>query len=250
MNKSSYLSRLLKISFILLIYIAFASCSQNLPEVKMASGSVVFEYEDQEQAPNARFGVFVEAESNPQRFSSMRVKSEEKGFEWETSDIIVFKEEDRTMAGYSNFVMPEGHKIPTGKYIAVYENADHEEIETDFYIDYNEKYYELKASEVPAFMKKSNGLNRISIYDDKEILIYFGDRTGEFRTTRDIWNKFQNAETFNDIWCENGKSVICVLPKELVKPEKVKTDETEETTGDSLVEPVETSVETQAIENN
>lgn len=224
MNKSSYLSKLLKISILVLIYVGFISCSQNLPEVKMANGSVVFEYDSQEETPKARFGVFVEAESNPQRFSTMKVKSEEKGFEWETSDIIIFQNEDKTMAGYSNFVMPQGQKIPTGKYIVIYVNADKEETETDFYIDYNEKYYDLKGSEVPAYMKKHNGSNKISIYDQDEILIYFGDRNGDFRTTRDIWNRFQNAETFNDIWTENGKSVICVLPKELVKPEKVKTD--------------------------
>lgn len=228
MKNTSVKNKIFALVSLVLVYIAFASCSQNLPETGNASSSVIFEYENEESLPQARFSVFVEAISDPHRFASLKIRSEEMGYEWETDELVNIQQDDRTMSGYTNFVMPDGQKIPAGKYTAIYMNADEQEYETEFYIDYNSKIYELKASEIPGFMKKNYGANKISIYDDAQVLIFFGDRTSELRTTRDIWNNFQNAEYFNDIWYASGKSVICILPKELVKPEKVEATTSEE----------------------
>lgn len=228
MKNFSLKNSLLTLFSISLLFTVFMSCSQNLPDVGPASSSIIFEYADEESLPQARLSVFVEAISDPHRFATLKIRSEENGYEWETDNLINIVEDDKTMSGYTNFVMPEGEKIPTGKYTAIYINADEEETEKEFYIDYNKKIYDLKSTEIPAFMRKSYSVNKISIYDDAEVLIFFGDRTQDFKTTRDIWNNYQNASYFNDIWYTSGNSIICILPKQIVKPEKVEAAESKE----------------------
>lgn len=226
MGKKISLKKIICLSSFILVII-FASCSQNLPEIGQANTSVIFEYEDTESLPKARFSVFVDSVSNPRRFASLRVRSEEENYEWEIDDLIMFETSEKTFAGYTNFVMPEGLEIPKGKYSVIFTNADEEEIEKEFYIDYNSDFYELKSTEIPDYMKKRSANNKIAIYDNDSLLIYYGERNKDFKTTRDIWNKYQNAEFFNDIWSMSGNTVICILPQELVKPEKVEAEEPE-----------------------
>lgn len=225
MGKKLSLNKIFSLISLAVVYVIFASCSQNLPEVRQASSSIIFEYEDDESLPQARFSVFVESVSDPRRFAGLKVHSETEGYEWEVDDLVMIENEDKTYAGYTNFVMPEGEKIPKGKYTVIFTNADEEEYETEFYLDYNTKYYELKAPDVPEFMKKRSGNNKIAIYNKDSLLIYYGERNVEFKTTRDIWNKYQNADFFNDIWSMSGNTVICILPKELVQPEKAEESE-------------------------
>lgn len=213
-----------------LIYVLLTGCSQNLPEVKQTNSSIIFEYEDEESLPYARFSVFAESVSNPRRFDSLTVRSLETEYEWEVEDLVILEDENKCYAGYTNFVMPEGIQIPKGKYSAIFKNADEEEFETEFYLDYNSKIYELTSSKIPDFMKSRSGNNKIAIYDNNSVLIFYGERTNELKTTRDIWNRYQNAEVFNDIWCASGNNVICILPNEMVKPEKVESNKIEKET--------------------
>lgn len=221
----SFCKSFLKTVLIFLCYVLFASCSQNLPEVKQANGTIVFEYENEDSFPNARMTVFVESVSDPRRYDTIKVQSYNQDFEWETEEISMIQGTKKKYAGYTNFVMPEGEKFPAGRYNAVYINADEEEVSSDFSIDYDLALYEIKASDLPAFMKKHNGTNKIAIYNQQEMLIFFGEKNNDLRTTRDIWNQFREADSFQEIWEAGNRTVICVLPKELVRPDKVQTEE-------------------------
>lgn len=218
--------RLLEFLSLSIISLSFVviSCSSNVPEIRSASASIIFEYANEDALPTSRFSVFVEAESDPRRFDSMKVESVSKDFEWETDDLDKIDGKNGKYAGYTNFVMPKGEKIPNGRYKVIYVNADEEEVEAEFYLDYNTKYYELKASQVADYMKNHNGINKIALYDENKIMLFFGERTDEYKTTRDIWYKFRDAQEFQDIWTSPNSSVICILPLALVQPEKVDED--------------------------
>lgn len=204
--------------FSLLFFII--SCSSNVPEVKSANTSIIFEYENEDSLPTARFSVFVEAESDPRRFETMKVRSLIKDFEWETDEIAKIDGKNGKYAGYTNFVMPKGEKIPTGRYSVVFVNADEEEVEAEFYLDFNSRFYEMKPGEIADYMKNHNGMNKLALYDENKILIFYGERTDDYKTVRDIWYHYREAQEFQDIWTAQNNSVICILPIELVQPEK------------------------------
>ena len=69
-------------------------------------------------------------------------------------------------------------------------------------------------------MSKKRGVEKIAVYDKEHILIYFGDRTEEFMTTRAIWNKYRDAASYQIIWYTGGGSVICITPEKPVTPEE------------------------------
>ena len=69
-------------------------------------------------------------------------------------------------------------------------------------------------------MAKKRGVEKIAIYDKEHILIYFGDRTEEFRTTRDIWNKYREANMYQVIWYAANGTVICISPEKPVSPDE------------------------------
>ncbi len=68
-------------------------------------------------------------------------------------------------------------------------------------------------------MSEKKGIEKIAIYDKEHILIYFGDRTEEFTTTRDIWNKYRDASTYQIIWYTRNANVICITPEKPVSPD-------------------------------
>ena len=67
-------------------------------------------------------------------------------------------------------------------------------------------------------MSKKQGIENIAVYDNEHVLIYFGERE-ELRTTRDIWNKFREAESYQVIWYTPKGNVICITPEKPVTPE-------------------------------
>lgn len=215
--KNIFLSILISILFLCINI----SCSQSTPEIHQANGTVIFDYEDKESLPTARLSVFVEAQSDPRRFEVIKLKSEEKGFEWETNDISKIQNESKSYVGFTNFVMPEQEIIPSGKYSVIFINANEEQVESEFNLVYNLDSYNLTAEEVPDFAKKNKGINKIAIYDQQNKMLYFGNKAPDYMTSRDIWNAFSEADYYYDVWIIKNLSVLFIMPKELVQPEEV-----------------------------
>lgn len=212
-----------KLSFISLLFAAFIglfiSCSQNTPEVYSTDYSVVFDYSDETTAPSARLTVFVSSGSDVRRYQRIKIKSLENGYCWDTQNITKLEADDIQWAGCTNLVMPENEKLPVGIYEITYYNADEKEVSFTLDVKYDIDIYELLLPDLEAFMRKKHGIERIAVYDKEHILIYFGDRTEEFKTTRDIWNRYSNAATYQIIWYLQNGNIICIAPEKPVTPE-------------------------------
>ena len=83
-------------------------------------------------------------------------------------------------------------------------------------------------------MADKHGIEKIAVYDKEHILIYFGNRTENFRTTRDIWNTYREAEYYQVIWYSRDGKVICIEPEKPVVPETEVKDEEKENTEESV----------------
>ena len=199
-----------------------ASCTQVSPQLGMSDYSVIFDYENEESLPTVRFSLFMSSDSDVRRYERIRIKAVETGYVWETDKIAVMDKDGRQWAGCTNIVAPEKEKLPSGTYEITYYNADEKEYSVNLEIKYDMDFYDVVFSALPQLMHEKDGIEKIAIYDKEHILIFFGDRKEEFRTTRGIWNVYREAETYQIIWCTSDNSVLCIGPEMPVTPESDK----------------------------
>ena len=206
-------------SLILLISALFMlSCTQNLPEIRYSNMTVIFDYKDNDSLPDSRLSIFVESISDVRRYETMNVVNNQNGFSWDVSQLIRIRSAEKMYAGNTNLKVPSGEMIPTGEYKIVYSNADLEQVESKVNLEYDSVFYETKAADIPDLMLQKKGIKNISIYDKSDKMIYYGERNSQLSDNRKIWNKYSNASYFHEIWILPDKSVICVMPKQLVVP--------------------------------
>ncbi len=201
------------------IIMLFASCSQNTPEITSTDYSVIFDYTNDETLPEARLSIFASSESDVRRYQRIKITSLEAGYTWDTENITMLEAEDVQWAGCTNIVAPAEEKLPVGKYEVTYFNADEKEYTLTLDVKYDLEFYEVLLPALPEVMSKKRGIEKIAIYDKEHILIYFGDRTEQFLSTRDIWNQFRDASTYQIIWYTSNGNVICIAPEKPVTPE-------------------------------
>ena len=206
----------------------FISCSQNTPEISFTDYSIIFDYEKEDELPAARLSVFAASGSDVRRYEKIRITSLDTGFCWETDNIARMESDEVQWAGCTNLVAPENEKLPVGKYEITYFNADEKECVVNLEVRYDIGFYDVLVSGLADYMAEKRGIEKIAIYDKEHILIYFGNRTEELQTTRDIWNKYREAEYYQVIWYTRDGKVICIEPEKPVVPEEEKVVEESE----------------------
>ena len=198
----------------------FMSCSQNLPEVASADYSVIFDYSDETTLPSARLSVFANSASEVRRYQRIKITSLENGWCWDTEILAMLESDDTQWTGCTNLVPPENEKLPVGTYEITYYNADEKEYSLTVDVKYDIQFYDVLLPALPEVMSKKRGIEKIAVYDKEHILIYFGDRTEEFLTTRAIWNRYREAASYQVIWYADKGNLICVTPEKPVTPEE------------------------------
>ena len=211
----------------------YISCSQNTPELSASDYSIIFDYVNEENTPSARLSVFAASGSDVRRYERIRITSLDTGLTWETDNISRMETEEVQWAGCTNLVAPEEEKLPVGKYEITYYNADEKECTVNLDVRYDIGFYDVLLNDLADYMADKNGIEKIAVYDKEHILIYFGNRTENFATTRDIWNTYREAEYYQVIWYSRDGRVICIEPEKPVTPENTNKDEEIENTEES-----------------
>ena len=216
MNKNFFQKHFILFSVIICAFCI--SCSNNAPQIQNARMAVVFDYNNKEDLPLARLSIFVEATSNPRRFETVTVSSDQNELVWEATDLVLAADETNTYCGVTNLVMPANEKIPSGEYTIVFTQSDEEKKEIKKTVNYDKSLYEAKAGDVPDIMKKYYGTRMITIYDNEKNVLYYGPRSAELNDARGIWNNYRDAAEFQESWVNQNGTVICNLPLEKVAP--------------------------------
>lgn len=203
-----------------LVFGLFFSCSQTTPDIQNATYSVIYDYKNVDEKPNARLSIFLESSSDVRRYDRIKVFSEDSQFIWDFDEIITLEKENYQFAGTTSLCPPENEIIPSGTYIITCINADEKQDELKISVSYDKDFYDIKENNVPSKMQNKNGINKIAIYDEQNVMIYFGEKTDQMKTNRDIWNIYSNAKYYQDIWCDYKSNVICILSAKEITPEK------------------------------
>lgn len=199
-------------SLFLIFPLFLLSCSQNLPDVARIDYSVIFDFQDDENLPNARLSVFVESYSDVRRVEKITITSTKNQFCWQINNPDLIENKGTQWCGNANLKMPNKDFFPLGIYKVQYENSDENSDNDKFTLNYDTKIYNQKATEIPDFLRGKNAKNKIIIYDMEKTIIYFGERKKEMKDVRGIWNQFSNAAFYQDVWTLPRNTVICVLP--------------------------------------
>ena len=216
------LHKKIRLFFFAFTAILMFSCSQNPIDISQSEMCVVFEYSDQENLPSARLCAFVESESDSRRREELEVTSNDYGYIWTSDDLVCLKKGERNWVGYTNFVMQNNEPFPDGDYRVLIRNSDQKEIDEIIDFKYNSAFYSLKADEASEKMSEDGAVKKVAVYDENSLLLYFDEMGEKFDSARKIWNVYSNAAYFNVVWQSNDGFVICILPKQLVKPESDK----------------------------
>lgn len=196
------------------LFVFFIGCSQVVPEIKQANATVIFDYKDMESYPDSRLCVFVQSESNINRYEMMILSSHDPDFTWETSELAKRTVSKKNYVGYTNFSLPQGITLPLGNYSVVYKNADEEQAELSFFLNYDLSLYETKASEIEDKLKENKIRKKVQIFDSSSVLIYYGDYN--FSSKEDIKKKVHDADTFRLVLLTLNNNLICIMPSEKI----------------------------------
>lgn len=210
----NYLKKLFKTPVLFCLLILLIGCSQASPEISEVNYSVVFEYLNNKNLPEARLCVFTENSSDVRRCERMIIKSLEEGYIWDFDDLAFAEDNKLQWCGSTNLVVPENRMIPSGKYQVTIIHADEKEDCVIMSVDYDKEFYNLTSEDVEEEMKNLGGINYIAVYDKENTIVYYGERTADLSTNRDIWNMYREAVSYNDIWFTPGQFLICIMPKQ------------------------------------
>lgn len=205
--------------FTALCLFLFFSCAQNPVDIAQSELCLVFEYADEESLPSARLSAFVESESDVRRREELEITSGNEGYVWASEDLIRIKKGDKNWAGYTNFIMQKNEPFPSGSYRIVIRNADQKEVDEIIDFEYDSEFYELTAEEAAKKMQENKGIKKVAVYDENNLLLFYDIQSDKYDSARKIWNTYSNASYFNVIWQTADGFVVCILPKQLVKPE-------------------------------
>ena len=196
----------------------FISCSQESAVIKEVNSKVIYEYKNKDSFPKQRLSLFIASNTDVRKFDSITIKDSNSDFCWETEDLFRFTNSDLNYAGYASFVLPDGDVFSDGMYNITITTKANENLEYDYNLNYKKELLSLKAEAAVDEMKKSGAIENICIYDSENKLLFFGTKSDDFKTNRDIWLKYNNAESYNIIWILDNRSTMCILPSEKVTP--------------------------------
>lgn len=207
----------------IVLLFSFFSCSDATPELILASGSMVFDYEDEESFPRAKMAVFVQMDSEVQRADRLELESRVAGYNWRIDSPKLFRNGDKKWAYYTNILPPAHEMIPDGIYDFRYVDAAGEEALSSFMLSYPRELVETKAADVRSVLPAAT--ESIALYDKNNVLVFFGKARNNWTTNVAILRDFNNAIIKRRCLSADNNRIICLMPEESLLERRKSTAE-------------------------
>jgi len=222
-----------KLIFILPLLILFFSCSQNLPEISSATGTAVYDFEDDDSFPELRLGVFVDVTSDVHRAEIIKVICLQNNYEWECINPIKIKNGKNQFSGYTHFVMPENEAFPQGRYKVYYTDYNGNEESCVMQLSYNAEILEMKGAAAQDFLKSDSALEYWSVYNKEAEILFFGEKEDRMRALEEVWKRYPDAVSARTLWVSRNGREICIFPLVYKNEKKVVENESDRTEPES-----------------
>ncbi len=193
-----------------ILSVPLVSCSDSEPKLVSAAGYVIFDYADEDSFPTQRFAVFLEASSDVHRAASISVTSRENSYQWNCHEPTVFSSDSRMWAGFSYFVSPLGTAVPKGLYDVRYVYSGERFYDSVLSLDYKSDIMTCKAGGLEKLL--GNCKEEIAVYDENNVLVYFGEIDSSWKTPKKIFSTFRNSASYRKCIVDSSSNSICILP--------------------------------------
>lgn len=211
---SKFRSRLFLTLFFSLV---FFSCADNEADVVSATGTMIFDFKDEESSPESRLAVFLQVTNDVQRTDNFTISHEKSGYLWNIAKPGIFTGLNKKYAFSLNLTAPLGSKIPQGAYSVKYFDAAGKDDETVFSVNYDEKLLKSNAKDFKELL--TNPQENVAVYDDSGELLFMGKAKNNWKTNADILKDYRIAWTKRICYVTPGNTIICMMPEEKLKVE-------------------------------
>ena len=198
--------------FILLISVIFCiSCSDSEPKVVASSSYVIFDYPDNLSNPSVRLAVFLETSSDVHRAQKFTLTSRETSFQWLCDEPVIFSNEKRKWAGYTDFVTPEDISLPGGFYDIQYVDSQDRTYNTVVSVNYQEQFEKSTVDELDSLINGKFKEN-VALYDGENSVLYYGDMKDSWKTEKRIFQAYPAASYYRKCLVLSFSNSILLLP--------------------------------------
>ena len=122
--------------------VLFFACSDSVPQLSSVDSVVIFDFSDSKSRPEMRLSVFAETTNEIQRAESIKAVHESSDLMWVcNSPRKISGADNKTWAGYTNFVPAYGTALPVGQYTLYYTDATANECIGNFTVSYQADFF-------------------------------------------------------------------------------------------------------------
>lgn len=222
MNNGPKRNSIFSLVFLVLLNLFLFSCSQNNFGIRNGTITFVIDYSQADVRSN-RLSVFFETANDSRLYSNMTLSCENSDFYWNTNELLNFANGEKIFTGNSNFVMAQNRIFPNGTYKIQLNTYDEQTVEFSKLFNYDTSIYSKNKEELIQYFINRNALQKIAVYDANMKLIYFDEFKKEEDEKRQIWNRFPDAKTYNQVLMLEDQTLMLILPSE--KIEVIKKEE-------------------------
>lgn len=190
----------------------FCACSEDPISFSYAQPYLVFDWENEEDPPKQRLGVFMSFSSNVRRLESFSVRN--SNFTWNVEAPIMFLAGERQWAGSVHLEPPaalngEAGLFSNGPYSVECVDAAGKSSQGSFSLGYNSALTEAKAAEAEGLLKAP--IKKVAVYSESSELLYFDVEKPDWIDDKDIFRKVKNSSYFRRTL--TAGNVVCFMPK-------------------------------------
>lgn len=210
---------------IFMLAVLFLSCSESDPDVISSTGYVILDYKDENSDADIRLAAFAETKSDSHRVERLEIRCAENNYRWICMDPLIFSNETKQWAGYTEFCMPLNENFKPGFYEIDYIDAQEKSVTSHFTISYDSSAFKLKSSEITEGIKINCRLY-MAVYNETGTLIYYGVRKNSWKTDAMVFASVRNAAAFREYYVSNKDALVYVMPPVYKNKPKIEKTET------------------------
>lgn len=206
----------------------FFSCNQNSPQISTSDFKIVFDYKDETSLPDVHLSLFTLSVTDPRFLEKMTLdfqgeaSSDSKtllksgnSYQWKAESLIKIRSGDTYYAGYPYFASPDKVKFPEGPYSATYTAYNGEEVTSNLSLSYDKSLYGKKSGELKNFRDSAA---YIVLYNENNEIIYYGEKTDSMSDMQGIWNSYNEAKKYREIFISEQNNQMIVFPEVKIVP--------------------------------
>lgn len=208
-----------RIFFIISIFVTFlfVSCTDTTPIILSVNTTLVYEYQSETDSPTMRLSVFVQPDTEPERFQKIDVINIETGYIWTITDAQVISVGEKNYIGCTTLRPYNSGFFPLGQYNVIYTDIASRSDEMNFELK-NPQSFETQSISSFSYsdiekkqVAKEFIFDRVALYDENEDLIYYGGQKQNLSKVEEIRRYYSNARTMRRYRMVSGNTCGILL---------------------------------------